>query len=1029
MSDPTDVFRLVSLRGSDSRRTLDPARYSTHESHVQSLNTVGRLWRNSGHELVDTAQAVPYLDDAKLRGRVPWVGLALQFAKKPERNLQERAIKVGGESMSVVRYSQTQHFVSAHNELLMSWLALQLQQRGGEPAPAQLMATHEAALRFAEVIRRIGAGRYTATEGLTLRTIPLVVPSDWRTPDGLRGIGQEGVAQSARPVDIKAERATVVADARALQAILVKATLLFDDSGVSSIDDQFFTTLGKILREPARKVLTTFLRQRGPINNFGDFVDDLQLDLHAKLTTANDLCKQIRVYEQSLTEQLPEARVPPTKVRPAITALGWGDLLVVREELVGYVAREISHIENVLAGESTARRHERSHRMETVVESETTTEKTSEHELETTDRFELQAESSNSIATDFAVQAGVNTSGKYGLTTVDTSTGVELSRSAEESTRSATRTAQDVVSKAVTRTQESARELRRTMTTDSIRELTRHAINNTAEGVGGSPQSFSGIYLWVEKVQRLQLYQYGKRFMIEFSIPEPGLSLIEAAQPVRPDVPKPLPLAFGPNDITEGNYLCLTELYGARDVAAPPPLLIQIGEAFTVEIKDSDDEGEITIGKALPVPVGYEPISGRYATTGRGRGADDAIDKYHAHLAVGGEVVLDSGVEYQNAEDPDGLQSYQSSFVLTAPSVADDHGIPVTVRFANAYDNTATMNVYLKCRRSSALFANWQLDTYQRILQAHAEMETRYRESLSQARFGTQSAPLFGGRPSAQNRSVERDELKKWAIGLMRGRPYTYDAVVKGDGAQQLDPVAADEQAPVVRFFAQAFEWDQMSYVLEPYFWGRTASWALRQRLTVPDDPKHEAFLRAGSARVIVPVTAGHEARVLAYLDSSPSLPEWQQDRLDEWDPDHPLQRIPPTARDLATTDPTQVLGLQYPNMWLELLEDAHPDVLRGAGHLIVTNGSVHVRLGGTEERITSRDLGREVFIDGERYEIVDFAAGGKQFDLDRVYAGPNNPTATYAIGSVKRGAPWDVRVPTNLVVLSTNRAELPSGF
>lgn len=195
--------------------------------------------------------------------------------------------------------------------------------------------------------------------------------------------------------------------------------------------------------------------------------------------------------------------------------------------------------------------------------------------------------------------------------------------------------------------------------------------------------------------------------------------------------------------------------------------------------------------------------------------------------------------------------------------------------------------------------------------------------------------------------------------------------------------------------------------------------------ISVPNDPKHEAFLRAGSARVIVPITAGHEARVLAYLDSEPSLPEWQQDRLDEWDPNEPLQRIPPTARDLVTTNPAEVLGLQYSDMWLELLEDAHPDVLRGSGHLNLTNGNTQALLVDTDERITNRDVGREIFIDGERYEIVSFAAGGQHFDLDRNYEGPTSPTTTYAIGSVKRGAPWDVRVPTNLVVLSANRADL----
>ena len=1044
MSVPKDVFRLVSLRGADTRRSLEPGRQRPARSRTRSLDAVGKLWRTPGPKLAEAARKVPYLDASDLKEGLPWLDLAVRFGKNPDTKVKDETVKVDGETLPLRRYAHTPQFDTIHDWLTASWLALQLRRRAGEPVPNGLVAIHEATLRFAEVIRRIGADTYTPADASALRTVPLVVPAGWRNPTSPRPPGTSngsGAQQPAQRVDDKANRATAVSEARALQDILIKATLLYDDSGETSVDEKFFAALGKSLREPARTVLTAFLQENGTIRNFNDFTGGVQQDLDAKLTTANDLCKRIQVYERSITEQLPEPRKPTTKARPAITALGWGDLLVVREELIGYEAREVSHIDNVLAGESTGLEHERSHQLETLVENEDTIQTTSEHDRETTDRFELQVESTKSIAADFAVPTSVNTSSKYGLTTVDTSVAVELNRTTEEATRSATRTAHDVIDKAITRTQTTARELRRTTTTDTIRELSTHAIDNTTKGVGGVPAPRSGIYLWVEKVQRLQLYEYGKRFMIEFAIPEPGLSLIEASQPVRPDVPKPLPLAIGPNDITEANYLCLTELYGARDVAPPPPLLIQIGDGFGSTTDDSQDEnGEITMGKLLPVPVGYEPISGRYATTGRGRaatttdrrpggsgGSIDSIDELHVHLAIGGEVVLDSGVELQGTSDAGGLQSYQSSFVLTAPSVSDDKGIPITARFANAYDNTATMNVYLKCRRSSALFASWQLDTYQRLLQAHNEMETRYQESLRQAQFGNPGTPVFGGRPSAQNRAIERDELKKWAIGLMRGKSYAYDAVVQGDGVQQLDPVAADEQAPIVRFFEQAFEWDQMSYLLEPYFWGRTASWTLRQHITVPDDPKHEAFLRAGSARLIVPVTAGHETRLLAYLDSEPGLPEWQQDLLDEWDPGDPNQRIPPTPRDLSTTSVDDVLGSQYPNMWLELLEDAHPDILRGAGHLEVKNGNEQARLKDTDERVTDRDIGREVYIDGESYNIVSYDDGGRRFTLDRRYTGPDNDSAAYAIGSVKRGAPWNVRIPTNLVVLAANRADLGS--
>jgi hypothetical protein len=1021
---------------------LDPVRSGGIEAKLRALDQTGMNWTKPNPEMA-TARTPDFLDEKGLREQVPWMERARGFASNPRTDCSSDMINVNGRAFKLDGYVRTLEFGAAYDALTGSWLALKLRQRAGETLSDGLLDLHEAALRFAEVIRRAGSGTYLVDDGPRLSKVPLVVPASWRAGRAAAaGAGENGtsaVQPEEKPKTLESlqmERSMVVDEARALEDVMIKATLLVDAAshdapGPPNLDQSFLDALKKRLPAARAAVLDNFITARGLIPDFGDFLGALASDVGAKLTTANDLCKQIRVFEQDEVEKLPSARTPTSKTRPSIRALGWGDLIVVREELVGYEAHEVSHIENTLAGESTEHELEQRHTVQNLVETETTTEKTSEHDLQTTDRFEIQAEASKSIASDFSVQAGVNTSGKYGLTQVDTSVAANLSRSTNEATRSATQTAQEVISKAVERTQTTVRELRRTVTTDSIRELAKHAIDNTTKGVGSSPQPRSGIYLWVEKIQRLQLYQYGKRLLIEFEIPEPGLSLIEAAQPVKPDAPKPLPLAVGPNDIDEANYLCLTELYQARDVAPPPPLLIQIGYSLATEVNEgaSDPTAEATEAKLVAVPPGYQPISGRYATTGRGR-TDEAIDYFHAHLSVGGQVILDSAVELARGEAAEGYPSYQGRFLLEAPTVTDDHGIPIAVRISGADDNASTMNVYIKCLRSPAVLDAWRLDTYQHLVQAHDELEANYREALTQARFGAQTAQAFGGHPSEVNRAIEREELKKWAIKLMRTCPYSYDAVIQEQGFQEIDPVVADEQAPVVRFFEQCFEWEQMSYILEPYFWGRRASWALRQNISVPDDPQHQAFLRAGSARVIVPVTPDHEQFVLHYLGSEPALPEWDPILVKNWnpkDPHPPKQRILPTAMDLASTSPAAVTDRTFPNLWLELLEAYKPDVLRGSGRLDVRHGNARVKLVDSIEKAGTRDIGREIYIDGDRYEIVSTQNSGDEFDLDRPYQGPTSDAAMYATGSVKMGAPWEIRIPTDLLVLSSNKSDLTS--
>lgn len=67
-----------------------------------------------------------------------------------------------------------------------------------------------------------------------------------------------------------------------------------------------------------------------------------------------------------------QAPVEALAPRRAFRAVGWGDLEVLREDIQQYELGEISHVENVLKGESKARRHLRRRRIEeaTVLETE-----------------------------------------------------------------------------------------------------------------------------------------------------------------------------------------------------------------------------------------------------------------------------------------------------------------------------------------------------------------------------------------------------------------------------------------------------------------------------------------------------------------------------------------------------------------------------------------------------------------------------------------------------------------------------------
>jgi hypothetical protein len=74
-------------------------------------------------------------------------------------------------------------------------------------------------------------------------------------------------------------------------------------------------------------------------------------------------------------------------------------------------------------------------------------------------------------------------------------------------------------------------------------------------------------------------------------------------------------------------------------------------------------------------------------------------------------------------------------------------------------------------------------------------------------------------------------------------------------------------QAPLIRFMEEAFEWDQMQYIFYPYYWNTKQKWFELALLEDPD-PLFTQFLRAGAARVVVPVQPGFEEAFVYFLQT-----------------------------------------------------------------------------------------------------------------------------------------------------------------
>jgi hypothetical protein len=141
------------------------------------------------------------------------------------------------------------------------------------------------------------------------------------------------------------------------------------------------------------------------------------------------------------------------------------------------------------------------------------------------------------------------------------------------------------------------------------------------------------------------------------------------------------------------------------------------------------------------------------------------------------------------------------------------------------------------------------------------------------ARATVQKTSSYGPSPGRIDQLI-RDEIKRCAIGVLARQAAgknIYDRI----GEFYLTAGQTEEIARLCLLYEHAFAWENMSYVLYPYYWAdnNNNGWALHTSRSETDE-NWAAFLRAGAARVVVPVRDGFvRLEGLGVLPSDGSTP------------------------------------------------------------------------------------------------------------------------------------------------------------
>jgi hypothetical protein len=440
----------------------------------------------------------------------------------------------------------------------------------------------------------------------------------------------------------------------------------------------------------------------------------------------------------------------------------------------------------------------------------------------------------------------------------------------------------------------------------------------------------------------------------------------------------------------------------------------------------------LTPTEKITIPEGYECPEAHAAVAGWAY-IKKGLTFYRMHS---GKVVLQVGgvsKEFTGAGNfgaptssvsGDGFNLAKSDSYSFSPPLSGD----VAISLGTSVKGTIA-NLAFDCHRTARAEAKWARECFEKIAKAYSDEMASYEE---QVRDQKRSVTTWdAGTPPAQLRTIIRTELKRSIINIMLRNRLGYLGATVVLGNQSLPPSPPPPSQPpppspalpdlsnsppspalpdlsrlpeyerVVTFFEKVFDWTNIAYIFGEYFYARQSEWP-DLSLASTEDAAFQDFLRAGAARVQVPVQLGAENHALYFFAGCGSM--------------SPSDRIPtlsghrPIAEDLAAA--------------------SREGFAPGPGHLSVTAGSPQAAFLDSAIFTDPADIGRELRINNRIYLIKQInlpATGPRTIVLDRNYAGTTNASAAYEIGGLVIGPSFEVKVPTTLIALMSAKIELPT--
>jgi len=426
------------------------------------------------------------------------------------------------------------------------------------------------------------------------------------------------------------------------------------------------------------------------------------------------------------------------------------------------------------------------------------------------------------------------------------------------------------------------------------------------------------------------VYRYGLRLTYDITIPEPGAAMREAyVQLAKLQAQAAQAFAFNLkySEITLDNYQQLATHYGAQ-VPAPPqgtllpnvkgkltPTIVKTIGGSPVTGINTGESGWYTIWPLqCTVDDGYQIDKVLLSAF---IGDNDSTHDKGYNLSIVGYPVPASQAQY--FQPPYG-QNAINNLLLTGFMAGFTGSVTITSVINMANPAVFTYDIYTV--PATATMEQWQAAVYGALY--NAAQTTYYTEQQNINSQITALQNQINNVDTLTLRREENDEIMKCAIRWILGKNFEFmpqnvinlfkqqsgadithgvDFTGPDTNLSTADWTVVRQHEDTINFINQAIDWDNVLYFLYSYFWDVPQSWDFIRQIQHPDATR-QAFLRAGSARIVLTVRKGWE-RAWTYFA------EYYQTTLPSQMPSNPYLTI---AQQIEDYDATNYPGIPPAN-------------------------------------------------------------------------------------------------------------------